>query len=250
MTRILAALVIAGTACGAEVLMQLEQPEASWRVLVGETASGASRDQVASFLRTAKQPLAVMIVAETERAAYRVTGKGSTDVGYLAWRNRLGPRTADHSCSPTLYGLRIGSNSALRSVDAACRTAQVHVTGSGDPFEICANGTKGRLLHVHIEKTRLGKPPLWVQYFIVTDSHLSKERALAFLRELQRAAPMPNASVAVRGDPWFITSERFPMIYELEGHPGSLPTKKEFERAPQVNCGAMSNSTANCWVGR
>lgn len=240
------ALIVANIGYCSEVLTRLEERQAAWRLVVGDANSKAVRREAASFLKQSTQPLAAIVVAQSKQAASDATGKGSTDVGYSAWQNRLRSRTSE-KCLPLIFGLRIGPDSALRSVDEECHITQMQTSGSKDPFLLKLDGYEGRILHVSIQKARLGNPPLWALYFIMTGSPLSEHLARSFLESLQHAAPMPNATVVLRNDPWFITSDRFPLVYELNGAPTKLPTEEQFEEAPEVRCGLVSNTEINCW---
>ena len=99
-------LVVAATfAFPADVLFDLQRPQAGLRVMVNDTESPRVRSEVAASLVASEQPVVVVIVAKTRNDALRAMEKGGADVGYRAWRNGLERGKAAGHCAPLLYAI-------------------------------------------------------------------------------------------------------------------------------------------------
>jgi hypothetical protein len=187
----------------------------------------------------------LIVEAYCDKQAISKSIKYGTDVNYETWMNWY----REYKIPTTAELLRIGPNAAMRVRDSAGNVASLVLSGS-DPYTFQANGVEFHLLHVIAsDSARLDdfKAPDLVStlnFFMLAKGDLNESVLKAAAENLENSTGAPQITVAIRRDPWFVSSVYFPIVSPFwDG--GKPPTQHEYESSPEWYCHATPGK-AHC----
>jgi hypothetical protein len=175
------------------------------------------------------------------------SGKGSTDVTYMGWR-QLYEKYGSQPL-PMAQTIAIRENAVLRWRDAGGRVGRKVLSGS-DPLAVRLAGRTFEVLELAMHKRSpyhvpLPSDPIWVNAAVRT-SATSADHLRAFTSLLAARLGLTDLSISFRHDCWFISGDSFPIVYRFD-QVLNPPTEGEYRRAFAGYCW-FSGGKTSCQV--
>jgi len=236
---------------GAKVEVLWEQVAGGVRTkgLLGEMSEGEFRRLALEFLGPEKVTVGQVVLYGSKEDEEKAAGKPGTDVSYEWWRTLL--RRHGLGCPEMREAIQIGPAIVERSVDRKCRTKRVILLGEKDPLVRRIDGAEVEILHIVFQSLAKGKK-IWgrkvmrLQFYARTRSTVSTDLARKLLWEMRELSGMPELTVALRNDAWFIEDSAFPIIYPFDGPVRRIPTKQEYQ-VSEAGCVWFDPGPVSCW---
>jgi hypothetical protein len=148
--------------------------------------------------------------------------------------------------------IKIGDLILTRRLDANCETAREILQGHGDPLQLDLSGSRYRVLDVLIqpltEEQVAAKDAFSpIHIFAQTDDNIVTAKAREVLRYLKKLSQVPDMTVILRNDQWFVRECDFPVLFLFDGIPSSIPSKAAVLSAKQAVCVALKQWPVRCY---
>ena len=217
--------------------------------LMGEMGEAELREVALEFLGPERVKVGQVVLYRSHEDLERAAGKAGTDVSYESWLTLLKYRGT--GCPEMTEITKIGRAIVQRAVDRECRTKRAVLRGEKDPLLRRVDGVELEILHIVFQPLREGEK-IWgrkvmrLQFYVRTEAPLSRELARELLLEMKQLSGMPEITVSLRHDAWFIEHSAFPAVYPFDGPVKHIPTKEEYQVA-EVGCVWFDPGPVSCW---
>ncbi len=173
------------------------------------------------------------------------SGKGSTDVSYEGWRQLY--ELYGRRPQPMAETIVTQRGAVMRWRDAVGHVGRVVLKGQ-DPLVVRLDGSTFEILELAVsrgEDDYMYSPlaPTRV-YLAVRTRAPGLERARKYTLLLAKQWGLAHVSASFRQDSWFITNERFPLVYRFE-ETMPPPTEAEY-RASATNSCLLASGRIHC----
>jgi len=221
--------------------------------IVGRMSQQERASEVKRFLGPPSVRSGQCVFYGSEADAMKARGREISDCGYDSWRawiDVVGLSKEPIQCPDFSIGLKLGDDTALRSVDHACRVTTDLLSGQGNPFTVRLAGHEYEIVWADIRRYDHVDAP-HVGFSLMGRSSIDKRSAKHMLEYLVGLTGVKFAAVHLRGDPWFLDACAAPPLFFFWGGPIRLPTKAEYSAGPEAGCGNLTGRiSCLAWAGR